>query len=162
MAGRIMSLNVSTGGLPKLPVGRAYVTRLGLEGDAHRNTRYHGGPGRAVCLYAAELIARLREEGHYVRPGTLGENVTVEGIDFEALKPGDALYLGDEVALQVTSYTVPCRNIASNFHDRGYERLSAKLHPGQARLYARVLAGGNLAVGDPVRVASGTQDRQLP
>ncbi len=158
MAGRIVSLNVSPGGLPKLPVDRAHVTRLGLEGDAHRNTRYHGGPRRAVCLYAAELIALLRAEGHDVRPGTLGENVTVEGIDFAGLAPGHVVRLGDEVALQVTSYTVPCRNIAFNFHDRKYARLSAKLHPGQARLYARVLSEGDLAVGDPVSVDSGKED----
>jgi len=161
MSGRIVSLNVSPGGLPKLPIEHARVTRLGLQGDAHRNTKYHGGPDRAVCLYAAELIALLRAEGHDVRPGTLGENVTIEGIPFEALAPGHVVRLGDEVALQVTSYTVPCRNIAFNFRDRAFSRLSAKLHPGQARLYARVLSEGDLAVGDPVSVDSGTEDRPL-
>jgi len=157
MAGRIVSLNVSPGGLPKLPIDRAHVTRFGLEGDAHRNTRYHGGPRRAVCLYAAELIALLRAEGHDARPGSLGENVTVEGIDFAGLTPGHVVRLGDEVVLQVTSYTVPCRNIAFNFRDQAFSRLSAKLHPGQARLYARVLSEGDLAVGDLVSVEAGDE-----
>jgi len=148
--GRIHSLNISKGGVPKRTIERAPVTRLGLVGDKHNNTRLHGGPERAVCLYSVELMRRLNAERHNIAPGSRGENVTLEGVDTTALEPGDVLRLGPEVVLQISAYTTPCKKIAHNFAGGDYSRLSAKLHPGESRLYARVLAEGSLAVGDPV------------
>ena len=154
MTGKIVQVNRSGGGVPKLPVPEARVTRLGLEGDVQRNRRFHGGPQRALCLYALERIEKLQAEGHPIRPGSTGENVTLQGLDWAALKPGDRLTLGDEVEIQITSYVVPCKNIADSFRDGEFTRISQKLHPGDARLYARVLAEGRLAAGQQVRVLS--------
>ena len=64
MKGRIVQINVSPGGVPKTPVASAHVGVLGLEGDAHRDTEHHGGPERAVCVYAMEAIRALEAEGH--------------------------------------------------------------------------------------------------
>ena len=36
--GRIVQINTSPGGVPKLPVETARVTRLGIEGDSQRDT----------------------------------------------------------------------------------------------------------------------------
>src|SRR5206468_11979480 len=80
--GRIVQISVSRGGVPKTTIEQAHVTALGLEGDAHRDREHHGGPERAVCLYALEAIASLRAEGHDIVPGAIGENVTVEGLDW--------------------------------------------------------------------------------
>ncbi|HSE92450.1 MAG TPA: MOSC domain-containing protein, partial [Methylomirabilota bacterium] len=77
--GRIVQVSVSPGGVPKRPVEAALVTALGVEGDAHRDTEHHGGPERAVCLYALEAIEALQHEGHPIVPGALGENLTVAG-----------------------------------------------------------------------------------
>ena len=85
--GRIAQLSVSAGGVPKLPVPHARVSALGLAGDAHR-WEGHGGPERAVCLFPLELIDALAAEGHAIEPGTIGENVTVEGIDWSLVTPG--------------------------------------------------------------------------
>ncbi|PYM54959.1 MAG: MOSC domain-containing protein, partial [Candidatus Rokuibacteriota bacterium] len=54
MAGRIAQVNVSPGGVPKRPVPEARVTPLGIEGDGHRDRERHGGPERALCLFALE------------------------------------------------------------------------------------------------------------
>ncbi len=51
MDGRIVQLNTSPGGVPKLPVPEAEVTPSGMAGDRQRNLRFHGGPRRALCLY---------------------------------------------------------------------------------------------------------------
>jgi len=72
------------------------------------------------------------------------------------LNPGVRLALGDEVLVEVTSYTSPCNTIPASFADGKYQRISQKLHPGWSRLYARVLQGGRLAIGQPVRVVNGT------
>jgi len=153
MTGRIYQLNVSGGGVPKLPVAAAHVGDLGLEGDAHRGAQ-HGGPERAVCLYALELIERLQAEGHPIVPGAVGENVTLHGIDFATVTPGTRLHLGPEVVLEVTRYTTPCVNITAAFLDGDFSRILHNTHPGESRVYARVIQGGRLATGDDVRVAT--------
>ena len=145
--GRVVSINRSNGGVPKLAVAEAMVTRQGLEGDRQRNRLFHGGPKRAVCLYAAEVIEALRREGHPIEPGTAGENVTLAGLEWRLIQPSARLRLG-AVELEITSYTAPCKNIAKSFIDMDFTRISQKLHPGWSRVYARVLREGLLRVGD--------------
>ena len=83
MQGRVVQINVSPGGVPKRPVPSARVTTDGLEGDGHRDLEHHGGPERALCLFSLEQIRALQAEGHSVTPGSIGENLTLEGVDWE-------------------------------------------------------------------------------
>ena len=152
MNGRIVQISVSPGGVPKMAVPAAHVTTLGLEGDAHRDMQHHGGPERAVCLYAMEAIDKLRAEGHAIVPGAIGENVTVQGLEWSAVTPGCHLRLGESVVLQVTRFTSPCTNIMPVFKGGDFTRVSEKRHPGWSRVYARVLATGSIRQGDPVRL----------
>jgi MOSC domain-containing protein YiiM len=152
MHGRIVQLNTSPGGVPKLPVPEAEVTPSGMAGDRQRNLRFHGGPQRALCLYSLEVIQRLQGEGHPIHPGSTGENVTVSGLPWEEVRPGVRLALGEEVVVEVTSYTVPCKNIAASFFEGEFTRISQKVHPGDSRVYARVVQGGRLRAGDAVWV----------
>lgn len=151
--GRLESIQVSSGGVPKLPVPEATVTPAGLAGDRQRDRRYHGGPDRAVSLYAAEAIAALRDEGHPIRAGSTGENLTLSGLAWAELGPGVELRVG-AVRLLVTSHAAPCSKIAGSFAGGAVERISQRRHPGWSRLYARVLEGGVVRVGDPVELAA--------
>lgn len=151
-AGRIVQISISPGGVPKLPVDVARVTRDGLEGDAHRDREHHGGPDRAVCLYSMETIRALVAEGHTVVPGSLGENVTVEGLSWASVEPGTRLQLGAAVLLEVTRYTSPCFNIKAVFVGGDFARVSQKRHPGWSRVYTRVLREGTIRSGDPARL----------
>lgn len=150
--GRIHQLNCSDGGVPKLPVAAASLTATGLTGDRQAHPRFHGGPERALCLYSLERIHALQAEGHAIFPGSAGENVTVEGLAWETLSPGCRLALGDEVVIEITSYTVPCKSIARSFVGGNFRRIAQDEHPGDARLYARVLKTGRLEAGQTVRV----------
>jgi MOSC domain-containing protein YiiM len=150
--GRIEQLSISKGGVPKLPVQEAVVGELGLEGDVQRDKKHHGGPDRALCLYALEVIQSLQAEGHPIQPGNTGENVTISGIDWEQVVPGVRLQLGAGVLVEVTSYTAPCDNNVAYFKDGDFMRMSQKLHPGWSRVYARVLSGGTLRPGDEVEL----------
>lgn len=148
----IAQINVSPGGVPKRPVPEARVGERGLEGDAQRDLEHHGGPERAVCLFSLERIQALAAEGHGIIPGAIGENLTVAGLDWSRVGPGSRFLVGEEVLLEVTRFTSPCVNIASVFRDREYSRVSQKRHPGDSRVYARVLRTGHVRAGDPVRL----------
>ena len=150
-------MNVSDGGVPKRAVRAAYLTTTGLEGDRQRDLRYHGGPGRALCLYSLEQILELQAEGHPIFPGSVGENVTLTGLDLRRLKPGARLVLGGEAIVEVSSYTAPCRHIAESFAGGQFKRISQKVNPGDSRLYARVLQTGALAIGQEVRLLDGDE-----
>lgn len=152
MKGKIYQLNCSDGGVPKTPVPDAVLTPTGLRGDRQARLKIHGGPERALCLYALERIHALQTEGHPIFPGSAGENVTIEGLDWNLLKPGSRLALGDEVVVEVTGYAGPCRTIAASFLRRDSQRIKQQKHPGDSRLYARVLQTGRVAVGQSVRV----------
>lgn len=149
---RVVQLSVSPGGVPKLPIPEARVTKLGLEGDAHRDEEHHGGPERAVCLFSLEQIEALGAEGHTVTPGALGENVTVAGLPWTDVVPGARLRLGAEVLLEVTRYTTPCFNIRTVFKGGEFARVSQKRNPGWSRVYARVLEEGVVRAGDAVEL----------
>ena len=142
-------MNRSNGGVPKLPVTEAHATRNGLEGDRQRDRRFHGGPDRALSLYSAERIEALRLEGHPIEPGSVGENVTVAGLDWDAIRPGTRLRLG-EVEIEVTGFASPCKTIRDAFLDEDSTRIAQKRYPGWSRVYSRVLREGTLRVGDSV------------
>lgn len=147
---RIFQLNRSPGGVPKRPLPVAEINRLGIVGDSQNDTRHHGGPDRALCLYSLEHILALQAEGHPIFPGSVGENVTISGLDWARVTPGARLRLGDDVEVEITSYAAPCKTIRASFAHETFDRISAKLHPGWARAYARVVHGGRVQIGDSV------------
>jgi MOSC domain-containing protein YiiM len=155
-SGRIVQINTSPGGVPKLPVESAEVTAEGLAGDAHHDRKHHGGPKAAVCLFALEVIDRLRAEGHPIAPGTTGENLTIAGLDWPAVTPGSRLVFGGGVELEIASYTTPCSTIRASFTDARIKRIKQELHPGESRVYARVLKPGTLRQGESVALRPGT------
>ncbi len=150
--GTLVSINVSNGGVPKRRIADAKVSRLGLLNDGQNDTKGHGGPERAVCVYALERIVALQSEGHPIDVGTAGENVTVQGIDWGLVAPGARLRLGDQVVLEVTSFTTPCKTIRDSFIDGTFVRISEKLYPGWSRVYTRVLSEGEIRSGDAVEL----------
>ncbi|MDE3230275.1 MAG: MOSC domain-containing protein [Chloroflexota bacterium] len=150
ISGRIVQINISRGGVPKLPVMEARVGELGLAGDLHDDIASHGGPTRALCLYTIEEIERLQAEGHPIFPGAAGENVTLRGVALARLVPGTRLALGDEVVVEITGYTTPCKTIRAAFNDGDFSRISHKTHPGESRVYARVLREGVMRTGDSI------------
>lgn len=155
-AGRVVSVNVNKGGVPKLPVTEQWVGRLGLADDRHIEPEpSHGGVDQAVCLYSMEAIGRLVAEGHNAFPGAFGENLTIEGIELDAIGPGDRLAIGDGgLAIEITWHAAPCTKQAQWFSDGRFARISGKTNPPDARWYAKVLSEGPVRPGDAVRQGS--------
>lgn len=93
--GSVVQLNISDGGLPKHPVSRALLTAGGIQGDRQRDRKHHGRPFQAVCVWSADVIDELLAAGHPIAPGCAGENVTLRGIDWESLRPGALVSVGE-------------------------------------------------------------------
>lgn len=145
----VHQINISGGGVPKTPISEGVVGTLGIDGDVQRDKRYHGGPTRALCLFPLEVINQLQAEGHPITPGSTGENITTVGIDFATLQKGDRFTIG-EVIIEITNDAPPCGTIKNSFKDQKYSRISVKKHPGESRMYAKVLQPGTIRVNDPI------------
>jgi MOSC domain-containing protein YiiM/GNAT superfamily N-acetyltransferase len=151
-SGRVLSVNVSGGGVPKMSVNRAWVGELGLEADRHTDDTAHGGPLRAVCLFGIEAIERLQAEGHPVEPGSVGENLTTSGVDWSTLPSGTRVRVGSDVMLELIAPALPCATQRPNFIRGEFKRISHVLFPSDSRMYARVVAQGEVREGDGLEV----------
>ncbi len=141
-------------GLPKHAVRELRVTRDGAAGDYNNyRTRTLGGdPDQAILLLTDEVLRALNAEGWPVRPGDLGENLTLGGVPEAALRPGTQLGLG-EVLLEVTHRCDPCTELYSLPYvgeARGPEFLRVTVD--RRGWYARVLAAGVIRPDTPVRL----------
>jgi MOSC domain-containing protein YiiM/GNAT superfamily N-acetyltransferase len=152
MDGRVLQVNVSPGGVPKLPVEGAWVGELGLVGDRHRHDTVHGGPHRAVALLGIEAIERVQADGHPIEPGSVGENLTTTGIELAALAPGTRLAIGDQLVLEISAPANPCDVIAGSFRNGKSGRISILTHPADSRMYARTVIEGEVRTGDSITV----------
>ena len=151
MAGVLVQVNVSNGGMPKLPVPQAMVTVHGVEGDRQKNLQVHGGPNRAICVYSEELYEWLRESCNVnVTNGQIGENFTTRGPELGALKPGDRLRVG-ACLIEITKVRAPCHQLKT------WDEDLPELIVGRSGWVAKVVEEGLVRSGDPIeRVGTAT------
>jgi MOSC domain-containing protein YiiM len=151
--GTVERINVSRGGVPKHAVPHADIAYRGIVGDRQGARRHHGRVFQALCLWSADVIDRLHGEGHPIAAGSAGENLTLRGVDWAALRPGTELRIGSARAV-ITVPAVPCAKNAVWFADRDFGRIHHDRNPADPRWYAAVLADGQVREGDPVEVES--------
>ena len=152
--GVVHSVNVSQeGGVPKLPVKAATIRFEGVEGDHNRfrTERKGGDPGRAVNIFSLERIHDLQGEGHAIDVGSTGENLTIEGVDWDSLEVGMSLKVGD-ATIELSEPCAPCWKIGDSFEGRNFSRIDHDKEVGWSRWSARVVEEGAVSVGDPVSV----------
>jgi MOSC domain-containing protein YiiM len=141
----LTQVNVSDGGMPKLPVPSARVTQHGVEGDWQRNRKYHGGPNRAVCIFSEELYAWLRDKGIDLKNGSVGENFTTRGLDLNKLAKGDRLRVG-KCLVEITDVRIPCSNL------KKWDVDLPELIVGHSGWVAKVIEEGEVRSGDAIEV----------
>lgn len=146
LEGRVVAVCVGSGGIPKHAVASASLGLLGLEGDAHR-FKLHGGPYRALCLFAVEDYRTLQRDGVVCEPpGAFGENVLTEGLDYALLRPDDELEIGPDAIVAIHDVREPCgtlKKLDERFPD---------LMVGRSGFVCRVVRPGVIREGDGVRV----------
>src|SRR4051794_32780221 len=92
--------------------GNRLVEGLCVESDTHagvtvqhrsRVARDPSQPNlRQVHLIHSELHKELQQSGYKVEAGTMGENITTQGVDLLGLPIGTRLPLGNEAVIEVT------------------------------------------------------------
>lgn len=150
-SGKVAGIFVSNGGVPKRPLPAADVDAGGVAGDRQAKRKHHGRVWQALSLWSAEVVAELQDDGHPIVPGGAGENISIQGLDWAALRPGVRLQLGGVLA-EVSMPVTPCRQIAGCFADGDPSRIGHRRRDGVTRWYASVVEPGRIDVGDAVVV----------
>jgi MOSC domain-containing protein YiiM len=141
----LVAINISPGGIPKLPIPKGEVTRSGLVGDGRDHAK-HLKPARSLSLLDEEIIGDLRREGYPVEPGALGENLTVRDLHAQSLPAGTRLRFAGGVTLELTEPRKPCFVL-----DAVDPRLK-ETTVGRIGWMARVINPGWLSAGEAVVV----------
>jgi MOSC domain-containing protein YiiM len=154
---RVLQLNVKARGegaigLPKRPVPAVHIAVAGVEGDFnhYRHDTLADEADSAVLLMPKETIDAIDRDGWPVRPGDLGENVTTEGIAYEAMAPGRRLQIGEAI-VEVTRACDPCTNLYQlPYVGAAKGPAFLKTMHGRRGWYAKVLRPGAARTGDAI------------
>ncbi len=121
------------------------VAGLGLTGD-HRMTKTPGS-GRQVTIISQEFIDQIAQfTGHEkIEPGTLRRNIVVQGINLNALRR-QRFYVGNAL-FEATQLCHPCARMEMALGKGGVAAMM-----GHGGLCARILKGGDIRLGDSIRV----------
>ena len=124
-------------GTQKKNIGKAQlVEEFGLQNDAHAG-KWH----RQVSLLSYEVIEAFKAKGAPITDGAFGENLIVSGFDFKNLPVGTRFACND-VILEMTQIGKECH------HGCEIRRIMGDCIMPREGVFARVIHGGEIAVGD--------------
>ena len=148
--GKILAICTSPKrGTVKTEVPEATLTpEWGIETDAHG-----GNWHRQVSLLSAEKIENFRKK-IWVDYGAFGENLVVEGFDFRNLPVTSRFQVGD-VVLEMTQIGKECHN------DCVIKQQTGECIMPHEGVFARVLHGGTIHVGDEMTLLPPEEDPPL-
>lgn len=148
--------------------GPVAVGPLGLAGDEQNDLSVHGGLSKAVyALPHAHLAwwsAQRQAAGVSVpdalfRPGQLGENLSITGVDELGVFIGDRLQFEGGVVLRVSEPRQPCAKFNAVL---GYDRAGkAMVQSGRSGFYLAVEQSGTLRAGEAFVLAPGPRETSI-
>ena len=149
--GKVVSVNISPEkGVRKVNVVQScLLPEFGLKDDAHAG-KWH----RQVSLLAMESIGKMVRLGLKVGPGDFAENITTQGLDLLKLPVGTRFRIGENSLLEVTQIGKVCHTRCAIYYQAG-----DCVMPKEG-IFARVLEGGEIKVGDEIHVLGGDSDHQ--
>jgi MOSC domain-containing protein YiiM len=159
----VVSINVSAGtliewqgrrvltGIFKQPVtDRVLVRKNGLVGDRQGDLTVHGGELKAVYSYSvANYDWWNRELSRVLPPGMFGENLTIHGLDEDAINVGDRFSVGTTI-LEAVQPRLPCYKLGLRFGDQ--MMVKRFMRSGRFGTYFRVVREGDVGAGDEVHL----------
>ena len=138
-------------GIFKAPVtGPVWVGQTNVAGDGQSDLRHHGGPDRAVMMFAASLYPRYEELLEMKIPGGgFGENFTMEGISDTDVCLGD-VWQTDSVTLEVSQARLPCFKLGRRLDCAA--AVEAVVDQRAGGWYCRTLRQGLVQAGEVLRL----------
>ena len=160
LLGSVVQVNVSRGGIPKLPIPEGHATAHGIGGDTCAHPQFHGGPNQAILIVCAEAVDDLIAQGYPLFYGALGENLTIRGIDHRQFRAGQRWRAG-RAWLELTKVRVPCKTLdvygEGRIQKAVYDKQvkagdTASPLWAKAGIYAAVVTPGAIRPGDPIQL----------
>ncbi len=132
--------------------GRVAVRGINLDGDDQADRSVHGGPDKAVYVYALEEVRTWEDElGRGLGESPFGQNLTTQGIDVSSALIGERWAIGSTL-LEVAQPRVPCYKLGLRIGSPGFvKRFAQASRPGA---YLRILREGDVGAGDTIIVES--------
>lgn len=164
-AARVLSVNVSeprtfehngkpaTSSIWKIPVeGRVAVRGVNVDGDDQADRAVHGGPDKAVYVYALEDVRFWEAElERTLDLAAVGENLTTEHLDVTGAVVGARWEIGS-AELEVSEPRAPCWKLAYKMEDPTFVRRFTEA--GRPGTYLRIVREGEIGAGDGIRILS--------
>lgn len=138
----VISVSLSSGGIPKLPQSEVHITFEGVYSDGRNHTK-HNLRSRALSLFDEEIMLQLCKQGYRITPGAIGENITLRNVRIQEMQPGTLLKLGD-IIIRLEEPRKPCYVL-----DAIDEQLKDDI-VGRCGYLASVIKGGTLTSGTTV------------
>ena len=139
-------------GLPKVPIDKADVTLMGIDGDFNRfrSTKKANDPKMALLVLTTDIINELNNEDWPIKPGDLGENLTLTDIDYRSLAPKQKYAIGS-TQIEISFICDPCSNLTVlPYVGKGKIKDFIKILLNRRGWYAKVLKAGRISKGDIV------------
>src|SRR5579859_2089274 len=138
-------------GFFKQPVkGPAKVGKLNIEGDGQADLSVHGGVDKAVYVYSWKNVEYWKTflNREDLRPGSFGENLTVDELPDTEVCLGDQFEIGTARFL-VTQPRFPCFKLGIAMGRPDFVKTFHK--GGRNGFYLRVIHEGTISAGDKIR-----------
>ena len=143
-------------GLPKISTQLADVTAMGFKGDFN-NFRYKkkkNDPNMAIMILCIDIINDLNDEGWPVKPGDLGENITLIDLPYDSIKPKQQYQIG-AIVIEITLICDPCSTLqVLPYVQKTHLKSFIKTLMKRRGWYAKVVKTGQIRIGDPVKKIS--------
>lgn len=153
-------------GIHKQPVtGAVSIAKLGLAGDEQADPSVHGGLSKAVYAYPSEHYAfwiaqraAALKRDEVLPPGSMGENLTLQGLLESEVWVGDRLQIGTAV-LEVSEPRQPCFKFNAKM---GFAHAAKMmLQAGNSGFYLRVREAGEVRAGDAIVLIAGPREMSI-
>lgn len=144
MKGKIRAVCISEKkGTPKIDIKSVnIIENFGLQNDAH------AGSERQVSLLSWDKVEDFKKSGADVTAGDFGENLLIEGFDFKTFPVGTKFKCND-VILEIIQIGKKCHSACTVT-----QRTGKCIMPSEG-VFARVLHGGKVSVGDEIELIEG-------
>ena len=141
-------------GLPKISISSADVTHSGFKGDFNnfRFKKKDNDPNMAIMILCMDIIDDLNKEGWPVKPGDLGENITLIDLPYDTIKPKQRYQIGT-ATVEISLICDPCATLqVLSYVQKTNLKDFIKTLLRRRGWYAKVIKPGRIHIGDQVEI----------